>query len=79
MQEAYEFRRDIVAGAINPRTRKIMAEKVVRYFEDKIKTKEGIIEKLRLKNMTLRNQCGKIEGQVRYSYRKISTKNKFLL
>ena len=32
----YEFERDIVRGAINQRTGKVVAEKVIRYFEDKI-------------------------------------------
>jgi hypothetical protein len=38
-KEAYEFRRDVVAGALNTRTGKIMAEKVIKYFEDKTKAK----------------------------------------
>ncbi|PRP74071.1 hypothetical protein PROFUN_08695 [Planoprotostelium fungivorum] len=65
-KEAYEFRRDIVAGAVNPRTKKIIAERVIRYFEDKIKTKDNLIEKLKLKNLTLKNQCTKIEGQLQH-------------
>ena len=35
----YEFERDICKGAINARTNKVIAEKVVRHFEDKIKSK----------------------------------------
>jgi hypothetical protein len=38
-KEIYEFRRDIVIAAVNPRTGEIMAEKVVKYFEEKIKAK----------------------------------------
>merc|ERR1740121_857290 len=32
-RDAYEFRRDIVVGAENPRTGKTMAEKVLKYME----------------------------------------------
>ena len=35
----YEFERDIVKGSVNQRTDKIVAEKVVRYFEDKIRSR----------------------------------------
>jgi hypothetical protein len=34
-----------------------MAEKIVKYWEDKIKFKELILEKLKMKNMALKNQC----------------------
>lgn len=33
----YEFDRDIVKGAINVQTTKVVAEKVSRYFEDKLR------------------------------------------
>lgn len=35
----YEFKRDIVSAALNPRTGKIMAEKLVRYYEEQVKDK----------------------------------------
>ena len=35
-KDAYEFKRDIVTGAENFRTGKIIAEKAVRYMEDKV-------------------------------------------
>ena len=35
----YEFKRDIVQQAVNQRTGKIMAERILRYFEDKIRLK----------------------------------------
>lgn len=38
-KESYEFERDILKGAINQRTGKVIAEKVSRYFEDKIKSR----------------------------------------
>ena len=63
-KNTYEFKRDIVIGAENTRTGKIMAEKMLRYMEDHVKAKDAIIEKLRLKNTTLRNQIQKMEQQL---------------
>ena len=63
-RDAYEFKRDVVIGAENARTGKIMAERVTKYFEDKLKQVDGIIEKLRLKNSTLKSQITKIEAQL---------------
>jgi len=34
---SYEFERDICKLSVNARTKKVMAEKVVRYFEEKHK------------------------------------------
>jgi len=36
---SYEFERDVVKGSINPRTNKVIAEKVVRYLEDKLRAR----------------------------------------
>ena len=63
-RDAYEFKRDVVVGAENSRTGKVMAEKVIRYFDDKFKQADAIIEKLRLKNSTLKSQIYKIETQL---------------
>jgi chromosome segregation ATPase len=63
-RDAYEFKRDVVVGAENSRTGKIMAERVCRYFEDKLKTIDSIIEKLRLKNSGLKSHLNKIESQL---------------
>lgn len=63
-RDAYEFKRDVVVGAENARTGKIMAEKVVRYLDDKAKQVDAVIEKLRLKNSTLKSQINKIESQL---------------
>ncbi|KAJ3332697.1 hypothetical protein HDU76_013376 [Blyttiomyces sp. JEL0837] len=61
----YEFRRDIVQQAVNPRTGKVMAERVLRYFEDKIRSKDAVIEKVRLKNATLKVQKNKLHLQLK--------------
>ncbi|RHY30060.1 hypothetical protein DYB32_004647 [Aphanomyces invadans] len=63
--DAYEFKRDIVVGAENFRTGKTMAEKMVRYMEEKLRAKDAIVEKLRLKNATLKSQAQKIDAQLR--------------
>lgn len=63
-RDAYEFKRDVVVGAENVRTGKIVAERVTRYFEDKLHGKDAIIEKLRLKNAALKSQICKIEAQL---------------
>ncbi|KAL1515823.1 hypothetical protein AB1Y20_002439 [Prymnesium parvum] len=63
-KDAYEFKRDIVTGAENFRTGKTIAEKAVRYMEEKLRAKGAMAEKLRLKNMTLKTQIQKMEGQL---------------
>ena len=60
-KDAYEFKRDIVTGAENFRTGKIIAEKAIRYMEDKLRAKAAVAEKLRLKNATLKQQYTKVE------------------
>nr|XP_039257133.1 coiled-coil domain-containing protein 113-like [Styela clava] len=61
----YEFDRDICKGSINPRTNKVIAEKVLRYYEDKLRSRDTLIEKLRLKNSTLRVQKKKLQLQLK--------------
>lgn len=64
-KDAYEFKRDIVVGAENIRSGKTVAEKVVRYMEDKLNAKDAVIDKLRLKNATLKTQIQKVDSQLR--------------
>lgn len=63
-KEAYEFKRDIVVGADNLRTGKTAAEKVVRFMEDKQRSKDAALEKLRLRNQSLKAQIQKVEQQL---------------
>lgn len=65
-KETYEFKRDIVIGGENQRTGTIMAEKVIRYFEDKYKQKEALIEKIKLKNVAMKNHRAKMDAQVKH-------------
>ncbi|KAJ3071957.1 hypothetical protein HDU98_004522 [Podochytrium sp. JEL0797] len=61
----YEFKRDIVLQAVNQRTGKVVLERVLRYFDDKIRGKEAIVEKVRLKNATLKVQKNKLHLQLK--------------
>lgn len=53
-KDTYEFKRDIIIGAENVRTGKIMGEKMIRFLEEKLHSKDTTIEKLRLKNSTIK-------------------------
>ncbi|KAI3387022.1 hypothetical protein SNEBB_000291 [Seison nebaliae] len=60
-----EFDREIIRGAINARTKKIMAEKIVKFVEDKLRQRETFIKKLKLKNTSLRLQKKKLQVQLK--------------
>jgi hypothetical protein len=64
-KDAYEFKRDIVVGAENFRTGKTMAEKVIRYMEEKLRQKEAMVRKLKSKNSTIKSQIAKVDSQLR--------------
>lgn len=64
-RDAYEFRRDIVVGAENPRTGKTMAEKVLKYLEDKLTQKDMLINKLLMKNQAYKTSIKKAEKQLK--------------
>ena len=63
-RDTYEFKRDIVIGAENFRTGKTVAEKMLRYLEERLRQKEALVEKLKLKNASLKQQIHKMEGQL---------------
>jgi len=63
-KDTYEFKRDIIVGAENPRTGKTMAEKMLRFMEDRLRVKEVSVEKLKLKNMSIKAQIAKMEMQL---------------
>jgi len=64
-KETYEFQRDVVVGGCNARSGQLMAEKVVRYFEQSIAEKADLADKLRLKNKTMKAARAKMEAQVK--------------
>lgn len=65
-KETYEFKRDIVVGAENTRTGHIMAEKVLRFFEQKLKEKTALMDKIKLKNAAYKNARAKMDAQVKH-------------
>ncbi|XP_078687929.1 cilia- and flagella-associated protein 263-like [Branchiostoma floridae x Branchiostoma belcheri] len=64
-KSSYEFERDILKGGVNPRTGKVVGERATRYFEDRIRAKDTLIEKLRLKNSSLKVQKRKLQLQLK--------------
>jgi len=65
-KEVFEFSRDVVVGAENPRAGgKRMAEKVLQYFEKKLQAKDAQIQKLESKNVSLQGSIKKMEQQLR--------------
>merc|ERR1711907_809122 len=65
-KEVFEFSRDVVVGAENPRAGgKRMAEKVLQYFEKKLQAKDAQIQKLESKNVSLAASIKKMEQQLK--------------
>lgn len=63
-KEAFDFGR-FLSNAENGRTGKYDAEKLMKYMEDKFKAKDALIDKLQLKNVSLKNAIGKKENQIK--------------
>mmetsp|Transcript_65842 Transcript_65842/g.123180 ORF Transcript_65842/g.123180 Transcript_65842/m.123180 type:complete len:378 (+) Transcript_65842:54-1187(+) len=64
-KDAYEFKRDIVVGGENPRTGRTVAEKVLKYMDDKLLSRDQMIDKLKLKNQTLKTQVARAEAETK--------------
>jgi hypothetical protein len=64
-KEAFDFGR-FLSAAENGRTGKYDAEKLLKYIEDKLKAKENLIDKLQLKNVSLKTQIMKAETQIKH-------------
>jgi hypothetical protein len=61
-REAYEFKRDVLTGAAEDTlTGKVPSERVVKFFEDSMRAKEALIDKLRFKNAALKGALRKLE------------------
>lgn len=58
-RDMYEFRRDVVGD------KKLDAEKIIRYLDERVKLKETHISKLKLKSQALKAQIGKYEHQLK--------------
>lgn len=61
----YDFTREIVQGAVRKPTGKVQAEVVERYFEERGRTRDLLIEQLRLKDARLKVACAKVAQQRR--------------
>jgi len=64
-REAHEFKKEVVVGGQHPRSGKTLAEKVLKYFDDALRAKDALAEKLRLKNQALLGQKVKLEAAAR--------------
>jgi len=64
-KEAFEFKRDVVIGAENIRTGKTIAEKMMKYMEDRLRQHDRLLGKTQLKNATTKRQIKKCEAQLR--------------
>ncbi|CDQ59511.1 unnamed protein product [Oncorhynchus mykiss] len=62
---SYEFDRDVAKVLREKRGVMMGAEKVIRYFEDRMRAKDTLVEKLRLKNAALHVQKRKLQLQLR--------------
>jgi chromosome segregation ATPase len=60
-----EFERDIGRGAVNSLTKRIITEKLIKHFEDKLKDKDTLIDKYRLKNASLKKKKFKLQNELR--------------
>ena len=60
-KEAFDFGR-FLSAAENGRTGKYDAEKLMKYMDDKFKAKEALIDKLQLKNVSLKSQILKADA-----------------
>ncbi|KAI8471716.1 MAG: flagellar associated protein [Monoraphidium minutum] len=60
----YEFKREIILNGEDAHTGVISADRVVRYWEDKIYSREVLLEKVNLKNSTYRAAISKLEAQL---------------
>ena len=61
-KDQYEFKRDVSASSGG----KPLAEKLMHFLEDKLRTKDSVVDKLSLKNAALKQQILKLENQLQH-------------
>jgi hypothetical protein len=61
-KDHYEFKRDVNPSSAG----KPMAEKLLHFLEDKLRTKDSVVDKLTLKNAALKQQILKLENQLQH-------------
>jgi DNA repair exonuclease SbcCD ATPase subunit len=64
-KEAFDFGR-FLSSSENGRTGKYDADKLMKYMDDKFRQKEALMDKLQLKNISLKNQILKAESSIRH-------------
>lgn len=64
-KEAFDFGR-FLSSSENGRTGKYDADKLMKYMEDKFRQKEALMDKLQLKNISLKNQIMKAESSIKH-------------
>lgn len=52
-KETYEFKRQVLVGGVDKRSGKILSSAVIKYYEDKIRKKDGLVQRLAEKNIEL--------------------------
>lgn len=60
-KQMYDFKRELVYSKLG----KIVAERILRYFEESLKARDTLLSKIRLKNSTLKAQKTKLGAQLR--------------
>jgi chromosome segregation ATPase len=63
--EIHDFERDVLKGGLNPVNKKIIAEKLIKYFDDRLKERDTLIEKLKLKNTSMRKRKNKLKAELK--------------
>eukprot|EP00362_Geleiidae_sp_MMETSP1317_P000208 CAMPEP_0201282674 /NCGR_PEP_ID=MMETSP1317-20130820/6348_1 /ASSEMBLY_ACC=CAM_ASM_000770 /TAXON_ID=187299 /ORGANISM="Undescribed Undescribed, Strain Undescribed" /LENGTH=86 /DNA_ID=CAMNT_0047596175 /DNA_START=156 /DNA_END=416 /DNA_ORIENTATION=+ len=64
-REAYEFKRDIVMGSENAKTGKVVAERLIRYMDEKMRQKDSLRDKFEVKNSQLKLHISKSSQQIK--------------
>eukprot|EP01012_Entosiphon_sulcatum_P040819 TRINITY_DN54551_c0_g1_i1.p1 TRINITY_DN54551_c0_g1~~TRINITY_DN54551_c0_g1_i1.p1 ORF type:complete len:426 (-),score=151.61 TRINITY_DN54551_c0_g1_i1:817-2094(-) len=59
-KDMYDFKRDIVGD-----NKKVMAERILKYLEERVRAKETHVTKMKLKSQALKTQIGKYERQLK--------------
>ncbi|CAF0715043.1 unnamed protein product [Brachionus calyciflorus] len=63
--EMHEFERDVLKAGFNPLNKKIVAEKLLKYFDDRMKERDTLIDKLKLKNESMRKRRQKLKAELK--------------
>jgi len=63
-REAYEFKRTVLGKGVDPRSNKIKADAVIKYYDGKIRAKDALVTKLQARNKIFASQIAKMESQL---------------